>query len=62
MNYKCYYDVEVLIFTYLKRKNRSNKRVLKKKYIDGGLKTFDCFMWDTKLPLYKQKIKILTNN
>ena len=63
MNYNCYYDVEVLIFTYLKRKNRSNKRVLKKKYIEGGgLKTFDCFMWDTKLPLYKQKIKILTNN
>ena len=37
--------------------------VFEKKYIEGGgLKTFDCFMWDTKLPLYKQKIKILTNN
>ena len=63
MKYKCYYDVEVLIFTYFKRKNRSNKRFLKKKYIEGGgLKTFDCFMWDTKLSLYKHKIKILTSN
>ena len=28
----------------------------------GGLKTFGCFMWDTKLSLYKQKIKLLANN
>ena len=37
--------------------------VFEKMYIEGGgLKTFKCFTWDTKLSLSKQKIKILTEN
>ena len=35
MKYKCVYDVEVLIFTYLKRKKRSNKPFLKKNAYKG---------------------------
>ena len=35
MKYKCSWNVEVLIFTYLKRKKRSNKPFLKKIHIRG---------------------------
>ena len=49
---KCWYDVEILIITFV---------AFVKMYIDGGsLKTFKSFAWDTKLSQSDQKIKNLT--